>query len=260
MSTPIYSWYLVHLDFVEIKFLDTISTPTLTVDHFSLYDVNDTLNPVLIPTAFKAIDVIRDYYSISRSLNLWFNISLSANSNYEIRISGLKTITSQSIDNDAITFSTGSLDDLPLTTPPNKIPQLVDVQDYSIKNTSLLTAFTIQDNISSSLQITSVNPDSSISYYLKEDEAEGKIEIYFNEIPAANFISSDYFKVFRKEIKRGIARWEIVNCLVTSDPEYKIVVIFLPSLDAVPVYGLEGYNYWETGFKYKLHINGDIGI
>lgn len=257
MTTPIYSTYLVHLEYAEIKFVDTISIPTLINANFALYNVS-LATPAIVANAFKTINVVRDYYSISRTLNLWFDVDLVSNTNYEIRISGLKTVTSSLIDSDIITFTTGTLTDTAIVVPPDKTPAVVDVQDYSIKDISPFSIYYVED--AATFQVLSIVPDTTNSYYLPESFNEGRIEITFSSIPAANFISGEYFKVQRKLIGKGLNPWETISAIVTSSPETKLVVIYLPSNDATPVFAEPDKIYWETGYKYRLRISPLIGI
>jgi len=259
MTTPIYAWYQIHLDYAEIKFLDTISTPTLTLDNFSLFNTTVPESPVEISTPFKEIDIARDYYSISRTFNLWFNVNLLANNDYEIRISGLKTVIGEVISSDVLDFSVGSLTELTSVEQPTKDVSVGDVEDYSIKDvSSFFSPFLVSDT--TAISVISVKPDLNTSYYLAESYNEGRIEITFNTIPAANFISGDYFKVERKPIVNTITRWEKVNTIVASNPETALVVIYMPSNDATPVYGEPDVTYWEPGYKYRLRISAQIGI
>lgn len=255
----IYAWYQVHLDYIEIKFLENISTTTLVNANFTMYNTT-TATPVSISSPFKTIDVTRDYHSISRTLDLWFNFDLAENSNYEIRIAGLKGVIGNTIANDTLLFETQSLAGFPTYTPPTKDVTVGDIEDFSIKNTSIIASPFLTSNDVSSLVVEDVQPGSDISWYLSESAREGRIDIKFNQSPAANFISTDYFKVQRKLVTRTLVRWEDVAALVTADTENNYVYIYLPSNDATPVYGEPDKVYWESGYKYRVRIMPGIGI
>lgn len=255
----IYAWYEAHHDYIEVKFLNNISAATLVNANFTMYNTT-TATPVSIANPFKTIDLTRDYHSISRTLDLWFNFDLAENSSYEVRISGLKSIIGDIIPDDVLTFETQTLSGVPVYTPPTKDVTVGDIEDFSIKNISSIIAPTLSANDATSLTIESVEPSSDISYYLAESAREGRIDIKFNQSPAANFISTDYFKVQRKLVTRTLVRWEDVNVLVTADTENDYVYIYMPSTDATPVYGEPDKVYWESGYKYRVRVMPGIGI
>ena len=149
--------------------------------------------------------------------------------------------------------------DLPTYEPPTRDVMLNDVEDYSIKDVSSLV-LSMPAGDQSTLVVESVVPGGDISYYLAPSATEGRIDIKFNQSPAANYVSSDYFKVQRKLVNRSLTRWEDVDALITADTENNYVYIYLPSTDATPVYGEPDKIYWETGYKYRVRISSGIGI
>jgi hypothetical protein len=261
----IYRSYKVQTDYVEIKFVESIQVSTLVNANFLVYNTT-TATPALLASPFQTINVVRDYDSISRILLLWWTSSttLSDNSDYEIRISGLKNVIGSTIDDEIILFSTETITTDPiedLDEPPTRLP--IDVEDYSIKEVSFATTLTASS--SSTFTVESVTPNLENSFYLDPSFNEGKIEVYFNQSPAANFVSSEYFKVQRKLITRGINTWSNVTALVTSNPDDKLIVIYLPSIpattdvDQTVYYGEPDLVYWEEGYKYRLRISESIG-
>lgn len=256
----IYRSYKVRTDYVEIKFVQSIQTSTLVNANFVVYDTT-TATPAIVTSPFQTISLIRDYDSISRTILLWWTSSdvLSDNSTYEIRISDLKNVIGETLADDIISFSTGVIStesEADLDEPPTRLP--VEVEDYSVKEVSFAT--TLATTSADSFQVVSVTPGLENAFYLDPSFNEGKIEVYFNEAPAANFVSTEYFKVQKKLITRGINTWTTVNTLVTSSPEDKLIVIYLPSNDATPVYGEPDLVYWEEGYKYRLRISASVGI
>jgi len=257
----IYQWYEVKSENVEIKFVDTLHRATLINANFTVMNMS-TATPTAISNPFKAIDISRDFSSISRVLTLWWDITLSNDTDYRITIANLNTINGAVIDSQNIDFSTGTIAADSVESPLTREP--VDVEDYSIKNISTILNVTAA-TAASVFNIESVTPDSSFSYYLDPSHNEGKIEITFSLVPAANFVSNDYFKVQRKAIGRGISRWEDISALVTSSANDSLVVIYLPSIpaaddvDQTSYYAEPDLTYWEEGYKYRLRISGDIG-
>jgi hypothetical protein len=255
--TSIYTWYSVHLDYIQIKFNFTASTETLIKENFSLSDLTGATPFVL--SGFKEINIQRDYDSVSRTLNLWFDFELEEYKTYQLDISGLKNIIGQLVGDDIITFETAGLIGLSSAVIPTREILSTDVEDYSIKDTNSFLSL-IPDNDVSFLQVENVSPESDIAFYLAPEAKEGRIDIKFNQSPAANFISSDYFKVQRKLVTKSLVRWTDVDALITADTENGYVFIYLPSIEDTPVYGEPNKIYWETGYKYRVRILAGIGI
>lgn len=257
----IYRTCKIQTDYVEIKFVDLILTSTLLNTNFQTYNMS-IATPAALVNPFKTIDLTRDYDSISRTLFLWWTSSstLSDNTDYELRIDNLLAVNGYSIASEIIAFSTGVISTevaTDLDQPPTKIPTIIE--DYSVKSIETFIS-TVDLDDATVLSIESLTPDIDSRYYLAPTTAEGRIDIHFNQTPAANFISSDYFKIQRKSVSRQMSRWETVSALVTADTINDIVYIYLPSTDATPVYGEPNKDYWEIGFKYKLTIVAGIGI
>ncbi len=255
----IYQYYEVKNDYIDIKFSDVILVSTLVNENFTLSSSSAT--PTNIANPFQSINITRDYYSISRTLRLWWNVTLTANTTYTITISNLKTPSGSTLPPGTITFTTDNqpVNDDDIDEPPTREP--VDIEDYSIKVT---VAVPFSDSIvvpgtNSNFRVVSVKPASEEAYFLDPEFNEGRIEIIFNQIPAANYISTEFFKVSRKKITSGMGRWEDLNAIVTSSPADKLVIIYLPSIDTVPVYGEPDHTYWEAGYRYRLKILGSIG-
>lgn len=253
---------MIRTDILELKFKDTVKISTLINANFTVTDITDA-TPYSVEDPFKPIVITRDFYSTPRTLMLfWLNGPVS-NKSYKININGLKNAAGFPLDSEDIFFDTSDLV-VPVTdiTEPTRVPYPTDVEDYTLKD---VTAFfpSLPESIPvtslGSFRIDSIVPTSFDAAYLEPGHREGRIEIYFSQIPAANFISSAYFKVQRKKLIGGISRWENVNAIVTSSPENDLVIIYLPSNDEVPIYGEPDYVYYEKGFKYRLRILPEIG-
>lgn len=252
----IYQWCTTKLEYIEIKFNDTISTSTLVNANFALFNVTTS---TAITNPFLPINVARDYYSISRTLRIWFNFSLAADTSYRLTMSGLKTVGLGSVlPTDTYEFETH---ELPIVVeenlPPTREP--VDVEDYTIKDTDFDLVVSAVEDVSDFHVVVS-NPSLDTSYYLTSSAAEGRIDLQFNQSPAANYVTSDYFKVQRKLVSRSLSRWEPVSALVTADTVNNYIYIYLPSNDTTPVYGEPDKVYWEPGYKYRLKVLSGIGV
>jgi hypothetical protein len=260
----IYSFYQITKDYFEIKFQTILDTQSITNNKFILYKI-DAGTPNIITSAFKTIDINRDYYSISRSLYLWWNIQLESNSSYRLVISNLVNVEGATPEQTVIDFDTLTIDyGLPAELEP-ATRQPVDVEDYSIKTISELISSSIASGDVEKLLVIKTVPEMNKAYYLDPSENEGRIEIWFNQAPAANYVNDIYFKIQRRKVTRNISRWEDVNAKVAANTAKAVVFIYLPSLDATPVYAYEinkgnGNQYFEPGYKYRVLLSKDIGI
>jgi hypothetical protein len=257
----IWQEYTVTSQYAMIKFKDTIDISTLINANFIVDKLDAT--PVNIANPFKTIDVIRDYYSVSRILYLWWNITLESNKDYRITVSNLLTVSGIYLaTDDTFLFDTDNVEDSNLVLePPTRIP--TDVEDYSVKDTSTLYTSNLSGG-SSAVSIVKTVPETGVSYYLKENQNEGKIEIWFSQALAANYISSTYFRTQRKRVSRNMARWEdVTGAQVTADSSKAVVYIYLPSIEATPVYGYQvdkdiARIYFEKGYKYRVVVSQDV--
>lgn len=243
--------------FIKLKLSLTVDIDTLINDNFDLAIDGATPSPIVDP--FETIDVIRDYDSISRTITLYYANPLVGDTDYVLTISGLKTPYQETIATSEVTFTTPT--DTTID-PTEQVPvsDPVVIEDNSIRDITAVDLTTsLVLSADTDLRISSVVPAPDQAYYVSSSYNEGRIEITFNTIIAANFVSSDYFRVQRKTVGRGMARWEDVATIVTSDSTSGVVIIYLPSNDATPVYGEPDLTYWEAGYKYRLRISGSIG-
>lgn len=242
---------------IQIKFGLTVDIDTLVKSNFTL--ALNSATPSLITDPFEDIVVSRDYDSISRRLTLWLKHPLVSLGVYTLTMTNLKTPYQEVIPTTLVSLtapqdvSVDLLDQVP-------IPDPVIIEDISIRDTTALSlTYPITTSDEDQLIVKNVVPDLITSAYLEESFNEGRIEVFFNTIIAANYVSSDYFKVQRKTVGRGMARWEELDTIVTSDSNSGIVIIYLPSIEETPVYGEPDRIYWEKGYKYRLRISGAIG-
>jgi hypothetical protein len=252
-------WAEVKAEYVDVKFGETVRVSGIVNANFVLRNTS-LATPTIIANAFQPIDVIRDFYSISRTIRLYWNDGIIVtDTDYSITVSNLVSLTGHTLPADTVTFNTDGVVIAPSNDPPTRAP--TEVEDYSIiDTTSVFLPSTVPAVSSSSVAVVSVEPDMTTAAYLDPSYNEGRIEIFFSASIAANFVSTDYFKVQRKKIQTGITRWEDVDVLVTSSSADKLVVIYLPSDDTIPLYGEPDLIYWKSGYKYRLKILADVGI
>lgn len=248
-------------EYVLIKFQDNVRTSTLINANFVLTKSDAT--PVsIIGGAFKTIHLAKDYRSLSRTLYLWWNVNLEANSEYTIAFSNIEDAVIGSVyATEVFIFDTQTV-----VTPndeerPSRDP--IAVQNYSIKDVATLNVGSISSGTpaAGAVKINYILPSNEHSFYLSPIENDGKIEVQFEIKPAANFINSDDFKLQRKPMASGPTKWQSVETVVRSN--LKSVFIYLPSTDATPVYSFAASEdperiYWEPKFKYRLTISKNI--
>lgn len=235
---------------IAIKFSKTIMTSTLVDDSFALY--LDSVTPVSTP--FESIDVLKDYNSISRLLVLTFKAVLSASSDYQLRISGLKDASGTVLLDETYDFTTGST--APSSTLP-PTPDVVEIVDKSIRS----NAFTSETVFVSNPDFYIVESDpENFDLFLDAGYNSGRISITFSVAPDDSFISPTYFKAQRKLISKEPGRWEKVSAIVSIDSNDPIVYIDFPSDDATPVYTQPGKSYFTPGYKYRIRISKDVGV
>lgn len=252
----LYDWYEIKSEYAEIKFSGPIKVASLINGNFTVFNTTSG-TPVSVISPFKNIDVKRDYSSISRILRLWWNTTLTADSDYRITISNILGVDGLVISSENIDFSTepGYVPDDSLEEPPTRNP--IEVEDYSIKDTTLLVEQATPSSSSIQLSIDSIDPDTSLSYYLAEGYKNGVISVTFDEDINTDFISSTYFILQRKNLNAYISRWEDIVTQVIQNPDTdKGVLIQLPSTEADLdiVYDTVDRIYWEQGYKYRLRM------
>jgi hypothetical protein len=254
----LYDWYQVKSEYVEIKFSGPVKSSSLVNANFTV--TNDTSGtPTTITDPFTTIDLTRDYSSLSRVLKLWFNFTIEADSDYSISIANILDVRGIVIATETIAFTTEpdytASDEI--EEPPTRTP--VEVEDYSIKDISILVEAATPNTSTLVLKVSTVSPDTDVSYYLAEDYGNGVISVTFDQDLDTDFISTTYFKVHRKDLSAYITRWESVDIEVAASGA-RTVLIRLPSTEADQdiVYDTADRIYWEEGFKYRLRITSSV--
>ncbi len=258
----IYELYEVTERYILVKFDSPVKTSTLINDNFVLTRAD--ASPVPIADPFLDINLSTDYLSIGRNLYLWYNFSLTEGE-YTLTISNLETVFGEDLEVTNIEFIIEE-DATPVSDELRPSREPIEVEDYSIKNISTIittSSSSSGDDDDTQLEILSVYPSDIESHYIGAYDYQGKIEVTFNAIPAANFINSSDFMLQKKLINSPFAVWERVDTLVTGDSDSPVVNIYLPSTDATPFYSYEtddltDSEFWEAGYKYKLTISQSV--
>jgi hypothetical protein len=243
---------------VAIKFGRTIKISSLKNENFKLVLAGAT--PTQISTPFETINTIKDYNQISRILTLyWRTTELSEDTDYCIIAENLIDASGNIVATEEIEFTWANC---------GATPNAIEVQDPGLVPV-LIEDKSIKPDIDVSYSIIAKNPNFYIEetipsdgdFYLANDYNDGRVIVVFNERPASNFLSNNFFTCQRKKIQKGPSRWETITAEVKMHSWKPEVYIDFPSLeDATPSYFTPGKNYFEKGYKYRIKISKDVGI
>lgn len=247
----------VSVNTVNIKFGRTIKISSLVDENF-IVETN-TATPVPIANPFKDIQTLTNYNQISRTLTLYWNTVLSANTEYVIRIVNLVDSSGMTVPEESITFTSQT---------DAATPSILQATTETVLNEILIEDKSIRPDIETGYQIIAKNPNFYIestnpysgSFYLANDENNGRVTITFSDRPASNFLTSKYFKAQKKKIQRTPSRWENVPAQISLHSWKPDIYIDFPSNDTTPVYFTDDKTYFETGYKYRVIVSAEVGI
>lgn len=243
----------VYTNGLNLKFNKTIKVSTITNSAFRLYANLST--PVSIP--FEEIVLNRDYNSISRSITLHFKTTLLTGIQYRLTVSGLKDATGTTIADFNYDFypQAGSESVNTLESLESEPVEIIDRSEQSL-------AFMSNESIVASnpdFYIVSTDPENS-EIYLDPEYNSGRVTIVFSATPTASCLNNKYFKAYRKKIQRSASKWELLPIKVSANHTKPYVYLDFPSTDATPVYVTPDKTYFQSGYKYRIVISGDVGI
>lgn len=248
---------IVSTNTVIIKFGRTVKISSLINANFVVQ--TDSATPSQITSPFKPIQTLTDYNQINRTLTLYWNAVLAANTSYLIRVINIADSSGYVVDEESVKFTSAIESATPtqLEGPKGTIVNEVLIEDKSVRS-GIETGYQILAK-NPNFYIESVSPSSG-EFYINQDENNGRVIINFNIRPASNFMTSQYFKVLRKKIQKTPARWEKVETQISMHSWRPIVYIDFPSIEATPVYYVDGKDYFESGYKYKVIVSAEIGV
>lgn len=261
MAVDLVEEFDVSIQHVAIKFNVSLRPSSITNDKFLV--ATDEATPVDINDPFETIDLgdPEQWNPVARLLRLtWKDDILDPVTAYTFTITGLLNVLGQEIDDWVGGFTTG--DTVNTATdglPPD--PDPVTIVDYSIVSNVfdelvLTTANTI-------FQVESTDPILG-DYYLPPDYHDGRVEITFTDEPALISVM-DGIRAQKRLLSRGPSRWEDVD--VNISKSNRVVYVDFPSIDHYPeaatpatetVYYTDGYSYFDTNYKYRIILSGDI--
>ena len=247
----------VSVNTVNIKFGRTIKIASLVDANFLVY--TDAATPVQINSPFRTINTITDYNQISRTLTLYWDVILSGNIDYVVRVQNLLDSSGMTVPEERISFTSQTQSATPSILQESKATVLneVLVEDKSIR-TDIETGYQILAK-NPTFYIESVSPNNG-DFYIGNDENNGRTIISFSSRPASNFLTSKYFKAQRKKMQKTPTRWETLPTQVSMHSWKPDVYIDFPSTDATPVYYTDSKTYFETGYKYRVIVSSEVGI
>lgn len=238
--------------FIRLKFKVYIQVSSLDAGKFTFETTDAT--PITYP--FKAINTKDDYNSISRVLTLYFNgVELPPESkDYHLTIAGLRSASGFDLLEETLLLPYSWENDT--VTEHQEEPEFT-IEDKSIKVVSIIDPSELEQSINEDFYIVSVDPEDE-SIFLDSDYNNGSIAIEFSSNPNITQISPPYIRVQRRQVGGTSFKWQDVDIKTALDAHKPVVYIYLPSLDATPVYFTDGGEYFESGYKYRVLLSSNL--
>lgn len=247
----------VSVNTVNVKFGRTVKIASLINANFTVF--TDAATPIQVSSPFRNINTITDYNQISRTITLYWDVVLSSNTDYIIKINNLVDSSGLTIPEERVSF----------TSQTNAAtPSILQQSQATVLNEVLIEDKSIRADIETGYQILAKNPNfyiesinpSNGDFYLSNGENNGRVTITFSSRPASNFLTNKYFKAQRKKIQKIPSRWETVSTQVSMHSWKPDVYVDFPSDDATPAYYTDDKTYFESGYKYRVIVSGEVGI
>jgi hypothetical protein len=247
----------VTVNTVNIKFGRTIKIASLINANFIVQ--TDSATPVQTISPFRTINTITDYNQISRTLTLYWDVVLSSNTDYIVRVTNLVDSSGLTVAEEKVSFTSQT---------NSATPSILQESQATVLNEVLIEDKSVRADIETGYQILAKNPNfyiestnpSNGDFYLNNDENNGRVTVTFSSRPASNFLTLKYFKAQRKKIQKTPSRWENVSSEVSMHSWKPDVYIDFPSDDATPVYYVDGKKYFESGYKYRVIVSAEVGL
>ena len=246
----------VDADVVVIKFARTVKISSLINSNFIVETTDAT--PTIVESPFLGINTITDYNQISRTLRLFWDVQLTTDQEYVIKVSNLLDAVNETIPTEQIKFTkTSDATPSTITSFNEPVYEEILIEDKSVRSDAFSTVQILAKN--PNFYVVSVDPSNG-DFYLDNSYNNGRVAIEFNARPASNFLNGKYFKAQRKQIKSAPGRWENVDANISMHSWRPEVYVDFPSNDATPIFYPTDGTYFETGYKYRIILSKDIGI
>lgn len=221
-----------------LKFQSLVAGTSIQDADFTITDVDDNL----ISDALDPIDLERDYRPTARSLDLYFASGIQANTEYKLKIEGLKNGYGQDFSPVTIEFKTKSNTNVEIDPP--LLERQFYVQDYSVApitfdSTEVTEPATPNDDNDDVERITMVSShpvDNSI--YNNIDV----IKVEFSHVVNPT-VAEDFILVQKRKMSPSYTQWEDVVPVTFST--YGVTLNI-----AIPL--------TENNYKYRVVINKSL--
>lgn len=230
--------------FLKLKFQFTVQVASLERERFVIK--SDEATPVEVP--LKEIIIRDDFDSIRKELMLNF-ADFPSNGTYTLTIDGLRTASGHNVPAETFTFQY-NFDNAPIDEATEEEP--VVIEDFSIK--------TIPDEVvtgSTSFYIVETFPENG-DIFVDKGYMSGTIGVRFSTRPNIVSVNKKNIKVQRKKIGGKNFRWEDIDTITALDADEPILYVYMPSIEATPVYYEDDKTYFEAGYKYRLKISKNL--
>lgn len=246
--------------FLKLKFQFTVQVASLEREKFVIHpaEVDEQGEPFLPATpsgsniSLKEIIIRDDFNSIRKELMLNFADIAELDDEtiyYALVIDGLRTASGHNVPAETIFFKY-NFDNAPIDDATEEEP--VVIQDFSIK--------TIPDEVvigSTSFYIVETVPENG-DIFIDKGYMSGTIGVRFSTRPNIVSVNKKNIKVQRKKIGGKNFRWEDIDTITALDADEPILYVYMPSIEATPVYYEDDKTYFEAGYKYRLKISKNL--
>lgn len=260
---------LVFHNGIELKFHSTPDVNTINYPFFELYESGQQ-----VTTPFKEIDIARHYNSLTLTLTLYFDFTLSENVKYELVVPhgnllglggdalGVETFSTSFAVVTSNSFDASQIETVLGEPPPETYPDIdyklepIQIVDYSIRHDVFSgTGQLVSPDQQDVFRVVASTP-SDDEIYVPQDFNLGRINLWFSKRPDSDFINTAVFRAQRKKIGVG-HRWEdIQGVRVELHNTHPLVTFKFPALKQTELYETEGHDYFEKGYKYRVKVSG----
>lgn len=237
-------------DHIELSFKVTLQTASINSSAFLLTSTSATPFDI----SFRTINLQQHFDSVARVLRIYYAETPSTG-DYVLSIAGLRAASGATLASETfnVAYPFGEEEDSPK--PYEPAPE-IDIKDRSIRREAFITTQKLRV-ANPYFYVVETDPASN-AIYIEDDYKRGRIAITFSDRPSPQFLNSKFIKVQKKDVTK-IGRWETVPINISMDSYYPTIYIYIPSLDATPVFNTEGSPYFEENFKYRVRLSKEIG-
>jgi len=231
-----------------VKFDNHIKVSTLDTATFTLW--LDSTTPEEIELPFHSVEASKDYNSITRTLKLWVTADLDANTPYTLEVENVEYAGSGVSVTDSVSFTL----DVAIQGYEEIVPDPVEIEDHSIKSTIEIDTGLDPIPVLRDFYLVGSDPIDN-DYFVDADHDLGVISLSFSETPDTKFLNSKYVKVLRKKVQVAPSRWEKIGVKFSVSSTEPIVYLSFPAIGSPTTYKELGFDYFESGYTYKITLS-----